>query len=93
MAVEYLNQSVAAPAVIIDITPPSRIVYRGPKVSPIQPMIGAPTGVPPMKTARYRAITRPRIAGVVLSWMVALAAVISVREDSPTGINEMANDQ
>ena len=54
-------------------------------------MIGAPTGVPPMKMAMYRAITRPRITGSVLSCTVALAAVISVSEDSPTGIRATAN--
>jgi hypothetical protein len=56
-------------------------------------MIGAPIGVPPMKTAMYKAITRPRMAGVVLSWIVALAAVIRVRDDRPTGISEIAKDQ
>jgi len=36
-------------------------------------------------------ITRPRITGSVLSCTVALAAVISVSEDSPTGIRATAN--
>jgi hypothetical protein len=31
--------------------PPTRMVQRAPKFSPIQPMRGAPTGVPPMKIA------------------------------------------
>ena len=30
---------------------PMRMVQRGPRVSPIPPMMGAPIGVPPMKTA------------------------------------------
>jgi hypothetical protein len=53
-------------------------------------MSGAPIGVPPMKIAMYRATTRPRSCGAVDSWTVALAAVIRVSDDSPTGISATA---
>jgi hypothetical protein len=66
------------------------MVHRGPNVSPTQPMMGAPTGVPPMKIAMYRAITRPRIAGSVASCTLVFAAVIRVSDDSPTGISARA---
>ncbi len=33
------------------MTVPIAIVHRGPQTSPIQPIIGAPSGVPPMKIA------------------------------------------
>ena len=39
----------------------------------------------------YSAITRPRTAGSVLIWMVALAAVIMVSDASPTGMHAIAN--
>ncbi len=38
------------------------------------------------------AITRPRIAGSVLIWMVELAAVIIVSDARPTGMHATAND-
>src|SRR5665647_3293663 len=41
---------------------PIRMVHRGPQAEPIHPIIGAPRGVPPMNTAMYRAMTRPRMA-------------------------------
>ena len=69
------------------------MVQRAPNVSPTQPMIGAPIGVPPMKIAMYSAITRPRIAGAVRNWTAAFAAVIRVSEPSPTGISATANVQ
>ena len=37
-------------------------------------------------------MTRPRIAGSVLIWMVEFAAVIIVRDASPTGMQATAND-
>ncbi len=43
---------------------------RGPKVSAAQPTMGAPMGVPPTAMARRIAMTRPRMAGSVVSWMV-----------------------
>ena len=56
------------------------MVQRGPSALPIQPMIGAPIGVPPMKIAMYSAITRPRICGATDSCTVALALVIRVSD-------------
>jgi len=44
-----------------------------------------------MKIAMYSAITRPRSSGAVDSWTVALAAVMSVSDDSPTGTRATAN--
>ena len=45
------SQTMAPRDVAIATRPPTRIDQRAPNVSPIQPMIGAPTGVPPMKIA------------------------------------------
>lgn len=53
--------------------------------------MGAPNGVPPRNTARYTAITRPRSCGEVDSCTVALAAVIRVSTDTPTGTSATAN--
>ena len=36
------------------------------------------------------AMTRPRMCGAVDSWTVALAAVMSVSDDSPTGTRATA---
>lgn len=47
-------------------------------------MNGEPSGVPPMKIMRYSAATRPRMTGSVVSWMVALAAVIIVSAQRPS---------
>lgn len=44
-----------------------------------------------MKMAMYSAITRPRSCGAVRSWTAALAAVIRVSDDRPTGISDAAN--
>lgn len=44
-----------------------------------------------MKIAMYSAITRPRICGAVDNCTVALAAVIKVSADRPTGTSETAN--
>ena len=41
---------------------------RAPATLATQPTSGAPMGVPPMKIAMYRAITRPRITGSVVVW-------------------------
>src|SRR5665811_2219875 len=70
---------------------PIRMVQRGPQAEPIHPMSGAPRGVPPMKTARYSAMTRPRMAGSTLSWTIAVAVVITVSAVSPTGMSRTAN--
>jgi hypothetical protein len=45
------SQTHAAAAVSSATIPPTRMVQRAPKVCPIQPISGAPMGVPPMKIA------------------------------------------
>jgi len=66
-------------------------VQRAPNASPIQPMSGAPNGVPPMNTMRYRAATRPRISGAEVSWISPFADVIIVSEDRPSSGSTIAN--
>lgn len=44
-----------------------------------------------MKIAMYSAITRPRSCGAEESCTVALAAVIRVSDDRPTGTSATAN--
>src|SRR3954449_5344584 len=67
--------------------PPPMRVQRAPNVSPTQPTMGEPSGVPPMRTIMYSAITRPRMAGATLIWKVAFAEVIMVSDAMPmTGV-------
>jgi len=39
----------------------------------------------------YRDMTRPRMTGSVVIWMVVLAAVIMVSDAKPTGMHASAN--
>ena len=73
------------------IPPPPISVQRAPACSAIQPRSGAPMGVPPMKTARYKAMTRPRIAGSAAIWTNELAAVINVIDVMPATGRTRAN--
>jgi hypothetical protein len=57
---------------------------RAPSDSATQPTSGAQNGTLPMKTITYRAATRPRIAGVDVIWIIALAVVAIVRMLNPT---------
>src|SRR5674476_347738 len=70
---------------------PTRMVQRGPQAEPIHPISGEARGVPPMKTAMYSAMTRPRMAGSTLSWIMEFAVVRTVSAESPTGISRTAN--
>ena len=74
-------------------TAPIPIVQRGPNVSEIHPMSGAPAGVPPMKIAMYNAMTRPRISGATRVWTMAFAVVSAVSAENPTGTRARANVQ
>src|SRR5699024_2699361 len=72
---------------------PTPIDQRAPQFSAIQPTTGAPTGVEPKNTMRYRLITRPRTVGSVPSGIVVVAAVIIVRVKKPTRIDIAENAQ
>jgi hypothetical protein len=57
------------------------------------PMSMAPTGAPPWLMAMYRAITRPRIVGSLVSCTVEFDVVRAVMLDSPAGMRMRANSQ
>ena len=57
---------------------------RGPRFSATHPTTGAASGTLPMKTITYSAAMRPRIAGVDVIWIIALAVVAIVRMLRPT---------
>ena len=63
-----------------------------PRCSEIQPISGAPTGVPPMKHMKYSAMTRPRICGSTPSWTKLLLATLNTRAAAPVGTSSTAND-
>lgn len=67
--------------------------HRGPHVSDTQPAMGAPIGVPPRVTASRMAMTLPRMAWSVVSWIRLLAVVVSVCEATPTATRTRANNQ
>src|SRR5690625_737262 len=71
-------------ATTIEAMAPTPIDHRAPQCSAIHPTTGAPTGLEPKNTMRYRLMTRPLTVGSVLSWIVVLAAVIMVRVKNPT---------
>ena len=66
-------------------SPPTSSPARGPAVSAIQPMIGAPIGVEPRKTTEYSAMTRPRIAGSDASCSDELTPAAKVTLAAPSG--------
>jgi DNA-binding NarL/FixJ family response regulator len=55
------------------------------------PMIGAPIGVPPMKTSMYSPMTRPRSAGSVASWTDAFAMAWNMRLTKPRPASSARN--
>ena len=65
---------------------------RAPNTPAVQPTIGAPSGVPPMKHMRYSAMTRPRIVGSTPSCTDAFAAVVNVSIAHPAGTSMRAVD-
>ncbi len=64
--------------------PPTTRPMRGPACWPIQPMIGPPTGVEPMKATAQRPMTRPRISGAASSWSTVVPSDRNVIEAAPT---------
>ena len=64
-------------------TPHTAMPARGPKWFVRAPMIGAPMGVPPMKTSMYSPITRPRSSGSTASWTEAFAMDWNARLTKP----------
>ena len=50
----------------------------------IQPIAGPPTGVVPWKATCQSAITRPRMLGSALSWMVELPIAMKETLAQPT---------
>ncbi len=66
---------------------------RGPYEAVTQPTIGAPIGVPPVKTSTSRPITRPRIAGSVPSCRAALTEVLKLSPNTPIRVSSSAKVQ
>src|SRR5665647_2013810 len=66
---------------------------RTPTRSAITPMIMAPMGAPPWLMAMYSAMTRPRIAGSLVTCTVEFDVVRAVMLARPDGMRTRANSK
>ena len=73
----------ATAAATAGITPHTSMPVLAPKWLVTAPMMGAPMGVPPMKTSMYRPMTRPRSSGSTESCTDALAIAWQTRLTKP----------
>ena len=59
-------------------TPPTRSPHRAPHCAQTKPTSGPPIGVEPCQASAHSDITRPRMAGAVLSWSEVLASELKL---------------
>jgi hypothetical protein len=64
--------------------PPTARPARGLVAAMIQPIAGPPTGVDPWKATCHSPITRPRMLGSALSWIVELPIAMKETLAQPT---------